>query len=165
MNTRRFKGLVFQLALAAGLGFVSVGAMAASPAISNGELNGIFRGESVNGACTVKVSRLADTIVLDVDQNMTQHKSLPISSKALLQKISGDQCGGVKMNNKCGEYTVTDSVENGAGYNNSVSVSASIVKGQRCLEISISDASYSEWIGQNHCNINLNRSGKGCPAL
>lgn len=152
-----------QLALSTVL--VSSQVFSASAYLKDAELKGVFQGESANGPCTVKVTRMGDIMVLDVHQNMTDNRSLPISVKALLQKIDRSQCGGVKVNNECGSYSIEDSIQNGAGYNNKVTLGLEVMNGQRCLTVSVEDASNGEWIGQNYCQINLNRSGKNCYKL
>lgn len=140
----------------------SASLFAAQPTIKASELKGVFNGESANGACKVTITKVEDFLVFSVDQNMTVHKSIPVSTVALLQKISGDSCGRVRTNNECGAYTLQDNQQSGAGYDNVISVEAVAVKSQRCLDINVFDASYSEWMGSNQCRINLNGSGKGC---
>lgn len=144
---------------------LSLGAFAKNPIVKPADLTGTIKGESANGPCLVKITRLGDIMVLDVDQNMSKHKSIPVSVNALIQKISGDKCGRVTMNNECGTYSLEDNIQNGGGYNNGVTFDAETIKGQRCLMITIEDASFGDWIGGGHCNINLNRSGKGCYKL
>ncbi len=149
------------LAIVAGTLF-AVSSFASNPTISGTELNGTYKGVSANGPCTVKMERMGDVLVLKVDQNMTKIRSLPVSVSAVLQKISGNQCGGVTVNNQCGEYTLKDSMNGGAGYNNEVTLTASIMKDQRCLKVEVTDTSFGEWIGSNYCSINFNHSGAGC---
>ncbi len=136
---------------------------AASPVVKAAELRGVFKGVSGNGPCTVTVNRItADLMTLQVYQNMTTNLSLPISIKPLLQKISGDQCGGAAYNNKCEPYRLSDNEGVGASNNNEVQIVSFLKNGNRCLEIWVKDASYDEWVGENHCKINLNRTTVGC---
>jgi hypothetical protein len=141
---------------------VSINTFANSPAINSSQLMGTLKGESANGPCTVKIKRAGDMASAEVYQNMTTTESVPFSVKALLQKISGNQCGRKTVNNDCGEYTLKDSMQSGAGYNNEISFSLINNKGNICLDLYVTDASFSDWIGSNHCTVNMNGSGTAC---
>ncbi len=136
-------------------------AQASQPNVIASELNGTFRGESFNGSCKVEIVKTNDILVFKVDQNSEETISMPVYASLVTNKISGDKCGRVVKNNDCGPYEVKDNMDSGSGHNNELYISLVENGGQRCLKVAVADT-IGEWSGANYCNINLNRSGRGC---
>jgi hypothetical protein len=161
-----------KLFVAAILVLVSAQAAIAAPQVSSSELNGKYKGISGNGPCTIAFKNQGNLLASGpsytvIYQNGVYTWSMLFSASSVAKSLSS--CSASEES--C-DKELTQKVNHHAYDENSISFKAYRGnRGGRCLDVFVEDIDHSnitskggEWVGQNHCTIDLDnrKSGNGC---